>query len=85
MTELRLTGADILDPEGWTRRDLAWSDGTIGPVDARAVDLEGYRVLPGIIDAHGDGFERHMAPRRGPCVQRKAVWSPPRQSSRRMA
>jgi alpha-D-ribose 1-methylphosphonate 5-triphosphate diphosphatase len=27
------------------------------------VDLSGYLVLPGIIDLHGDGFERHMAPR----------------------
>lgn len=31
----------------------------------RSVDLSGYRVLPGIIDVHGDGFERHLAPRRG--------------------
>ncbi|MFD2854410.1 alpha-D-ribose 1-methylphosphonate 5-triphosphate diphosphatase [Seohaeicola zhoushanensis] len=31
----------------------------------RAVDLDGYLVLPGIIDLHGDGFERHLAPRRG--------------------
>jgi alpha-D-ribose 1-methylphosphonate 5-triphosphate diphosphatase len=31
----------------------------------RAVDLTGCRILPGIIDVHGDGFERHLAPRRG--------------------
>ena len=31
----------------------------------RAVDLSGYLVLPGIVDLHGDGFERHVAPRRG--------------------
>lgn len=31
----------------------------------RAVDLSGYRVLPGIVDIHGDGFERHLAARRG--------------------
>ncbi|PIL17334.1 hypothetical protein P775_24335 [Puniceibacterium antarcticum] len=36
-------------------------DGTVG----RRVDLSGYLVLPGIVDVHGDGFERHMAPRRG--------------------
>ncbi len=28
-------------------------------------DLEGFSVRPGIIDLHGDGFERHLAPRRG--------------------
>ncbi|WP_201742217.1 amidohydrolase family protein [Mangrovicoccus ximenensis] len=27
--------------------------------------LPGCTVLPGIIDLHGDGFERHLAPRRG--------------------
>jgi len=31
----------------------------------RQIDLSGYWVLPGIIDLHGDGFERHLAPRRG--------------------
>ncbi|SIS66978.1 alpha-D-ribose 1-methylphosphonate 5-triphosphate diphosphatase [Roseivivax lentus] len=65
MTDLRLSGAHVLDAEGWTARDLAWSGGIIGEADAPAVDLEGYRVLPGIVDPHGDGFERHMAPRRG--------------------
>ena len=39
-----------------------------GPVD-RVVDLSGFRLLPGIIDAHGDGFERHLAPRRGAMKQ----------------
>ena len=32
---------------------------------AARISLPGCTVLPGIIDAHGDGFERHMAPRRG--------------------
>ena len=31
----------------------------------RDLDLSGLLVLPGIVDAHGDGFERHLAPRRG--------------------
>jgi alpha-D-ribose 1-methylphosphonate 5-triphosphate diphosphatase len=25
----------------------------------------GHLILPGIVDIHGDGFERHLAPRRG--------------------
>ena len=29
------------------------------------MDLDGYWVMPGIVDIHGDGFERHLAPRRG--------------------
>ncbi|GAB5448283.1 MAG: alpha-D-ribose 1-methylphosphonate 5-triphosphate diphosphatase [Gymnodinialimonas sp.] len=31
----------------------------------RRIDASGYLILPGIIDLHGDGFEHHMAPRRG--------------------
>ncbi len=36
-------------------------DAPVGPV----LDLPGCTVLPGIVDIHGDGFERHLAPRRG--------------------
>lgn len=36
---------------------------------SRDVDLTGYVVLPGIVDVHGDGFERHLAPRRGAMKQ----------------
>ncbi|MEM6480098.1 MAG: alpha-D-ribose 1-methylphosphonate 5-triphosphate diphosphatase [Pseudomonadota bacterium] len=28
-------------------------------------DIAGFRIRPGIVDFHGDGFERHLAPRRG--------------------
>jgi len=38
-----------------------FSVGTVG----RSIDASGYLVLPGLIDLHGDGFEHHMAPRRG--------------------
>lgn len=63
---LTLRHADVLRPEGWDRGDLALAAGHI--VDAapgRVVDLTGFRVLPGIVDIHGDGFEHHLAPRRG--------------------
>lgn len=33
--------------------------------NVRGIDLSGLALLPGIVDAHGDGFERHIAPRRG--------------------
>ena len=64
--------ADILLPgQGVTHATLSIADGIVvdGPV-GRAVDLSGYLVLPGIIDLHGDGFERHLAPRRGAMKQR---------------
>lgn len=68
MTDFLLRGAEVLGPDGLELIDLAVNDGQFGkdvPPDARVVDLSGYRVLPGIVDIHGDGFERHLAPRRG--------------------
>ena len=38
-----------------------FSEGATG----RSIDASGYTILPGLIDLHGDGFEHHMAPRRG--------------------
>ncbi len=66
MLAIDLTGAEVLHPQGLSHAPLSMGGGVItaDPV-GRAVDLTGYRVLPGIIDVHGDGFERHMAPRRG--------------------
>jgi alpha-D-ribose 1-methylphosphonate 5-triphosphate diphosphatase len=64
--EFRITGAEVLRPDGLGRDAFTVRDGVIddGGV-AREVKLDGYLVLPGIVDIHGDGFERHLAPRRG--------------------
>ena len=70
MSSLRLTGADILGPNGLHRDPLSFNDGVITDVPvSREIDLAGYIVLPGIVDLHGDGFERHLAPRRGAMKQ----------------
>ncbi|WP_170558997.1 alpha-D-ribose 1-methylphosphonate 5-triphosphate diphosphatase [Ruegeria atlantica] len=73
MTALSLTlsGAEVLLPDqGMTRADLSISEGAVQRDRAgRTIDLSGYLVLPGIIDLHGDGFERHIAPRRGAMKQ----------------
>lgn len=65
--EVTFTGADVLHPDGLYRADtVSVGDGVIqARAMARQVDLSGFLVLPGIIDVHGDGFERHLAPRRG--------------------
>ncbi|APX12230.1 alpha-D-ribose 1-methylphosphonate 5-triphosphate diphosphatase [Tateyamaria omphalii] len=70
MIEIDLIGAEVLLPSGPKVATLSMAQGQItdAPV-GRAVDLAGYRILPGIIDVHGDGFERHMAPRRGAMKQ----------------
>ena len=64
---LDLIGAQVLHPDhGLQNTDLSIAGGAIvDTLVGRAVDLSGYLVLPGIIDLHGDGFERHVAPRRG--------------------
>ncbi len=63
---LRFTGAQVLTPQGLAVCELNMADGRItAAAQARAVDLSGFIVLPGIVDAHGDGFEKHLAPRRG--------------------
>ena len=50
--------------------DLALDNGLIqevGPVkgNGKSIDARGKLVLPGIVDLHGDGFERHIMPRPG--------------------
>ncbi|WP_192963984.1 alpha-D-ribose 1-methylphosphonate 5-triphosphate diphosphatase [Phycobacter azelaicus] len=69
--ELTLQGADVLLPEGLVNNgELTIAEGRVASgATGRAVDLSGYQVLPGIIDLHGDGFERHLAPRRGAMKQ----------------
>ncbi|CUH45635.1 alpha-D-ribose 1-methylphosphonate 5-triphosphate diphosphatase [Ruegeria atlantica] len=68
---LTLTGAEVLLPDqGMTRADLPIAEGIVQEDRAgRTIDLSGYLVMPGIIDLHGDGFERHIAPRRGAMKQ----------------
>lgn len=67
MRDLRLTGAQVLTPDGLQDTPLALSDGLVIADHAglHSVDLKGFMALPGMVDAHGDGFEKHLAPRRG--------------------
>ncbi|MFN3661607.1 alpha-D-ribose 1-methylphosphonate 5-triphosphate diphosphatase [Yoonia sp.] len=64
--KLRLVGADILIEGALAQGDLCVADHLVsvqGMGADRQIDLSGYMVLPGIIDLHGDAFERHLAPR----------------------
>ncbi|MGI3165303.1 alpha-D-ribose 1-methylphosphonate 5-triphosphate diphosphatase [Pseudooceanicola sp. 200-1SW] len=66
LPDMHLTGARVLRPGGMCDDALGLSAGRIHEgCPGRAVDLTGWWVLPGIVDVHGDGFERHLAPRRG--------------------
>lgn len=61
---LRLVGGDVLTDAGFDRQPLGIAAGRI--VDGQGlpeVDASGFWILPGIIDLHGDGFERQVFPR----------------------
>ncbi len=60
---LRLTGAKVLRDSRLEEDTLALKNGVITAGALPEVDLSGYLLLPGIIDMHGDAFERHIAPR----------------------
>ena len=60
---LRLTHAQTLIGGALHDHALTIADGQIAAGAAREVNLAGYLILPGIIDLHGDGFERHLTPR----------------------
>lgn len=60
---LRLIGASVLRDGEMQKRSVALAGGVISKGPLPEIDLSGYLILPGIIDLHGDAFERHIAPR----------------------
>ncbi|PRY92436.1 alpha-D-ribose 1-methylphosphonate 5-triphosphate diphosphatase [Donghicola tyrosinivorans] len=59
-------GAQVIGPDGVAAQDVSVADGLIvDQAEGRRVDLSGWTLAPGIVDVHGDGFERHVAVRRG--------------------
>ncbi|NNE51616.1 MAG: alpha-D-ribose 1-methylphosphonate 5-triphosphate diphosphatase [Sulfitobacter sp.] len=70
MPTVDLMGAQVLGPDGLSQERLSVKEGRIAKDSVgRPVDLSGFMVLPGIVDIHGDGFERHLAQRRGAMKQ----------------
>ena len=66
MESFSVINAEVLSSEGLTCRPLHVADRLVSSVQGEhTFDLESFIVLPGIVDLHGDGFERHLAPRRG--------------------
>src|SRR5580698_4568355 len=71
MTPIRVTGGQVLLPgDGLVPTDLRLSDGRIDAIGAAtrsglALDASGLLVMPGIVDIHGDAFERQIQPRPG--------------------
>jgi len=68
---LRIDGGEVLIDGAFAETDIALDGagaieavGTDRPVPRR-FDARGLKVLPGIVDIHGDAFERQMMPRPG--------------------
>ncbi len=68
MRPLTLTGGQVLTGGSLVAGDLHLAGGHItdtANADALHLDARGLHVLPGIIDLHGDAFERQIQPRPG--------------------
>ena len=71
MTDIFITGGQALLGGEFLETSLRTADGKIGAVGSDhgrasfSIDAGGLKVLPGIVDLHGDAFERQMMPRPG--------------------
>jgi len=71
LQSLNIIGGDVLLPQhGPQPESLHVADGVIAaigatPASALTLDAAGLWVLPGIVDIHGDAFERQLQPRPG--------------------
>lgn len=67
--ELCIAGATVLTPQGWTDAAVTFEAGRITEVGTAAgsatFNAQGLLLLPGIVDIHGDAFERALSPRQG--------------------
>lgn len=72
-TAMLIENVNVLTSGGWLENSrVELSDGKIkaigadaGATSAATLDGHGGYLLPGIIDLHGDAFERHITPRAG--------------------
>ena len=64
---LRIDGGQVLLDGAFATGVVGIQDGHIAPPSStcRSIDATGLLVLPGIVDLHGDAFERQVQPRPG--------------------
>lgn len=70
MSPLCITGGRVLVDDHFAECDLVLDGKVIGSIGqatatGREIDARGLLVLPGIVDIHGDAFERQLQPRPG--------------------
>ena len=59
----RFTNSEVLLDNKLEKTSFCFENGIITDYGQIEINLDGFWVLPGIIDLHGDGFERHLTPR----------------------
>ncbi|MDZ7954240.1 alpha-D-ribose 1-methylphosphonate 5-triphosphate diphosphatase [Nostoc sp. DedQUE09] len=72
-TKIAIQGANVLTSDGWLEdATVLIEDGQFTSIDQASspngfhlVNAQGLQMLPGIIDLHGDAFERMICPRPG--------------------
>ena len=67
---LRIQGGHVLLPQGLAETEILLENSEIAAIGttrpaARTFDATGLQILPGIVDLHGDAFERQIQPRPG--------------------
>ncbi len=72
MDKFAIEGTDILTPDGWVKNGtVIIENGKFLAIEETiteklpTIDAKGLLMLPGIVDIHGDAFERAIAPRPG--------------------
>ena len=71
MTDISIEGGDAIIGDDLTNASIRIENGMIAEVSSRGgactlcIDSRGLIALPGIVDIHGDAFERQMMPRPG--------------------
>src|SRR5882672_12570371 len=70
MMDIRIEGGRVLVGDRFEETTVCAGDGVIDAVGgersaAGTIDARGLMVLPGIVDLHGDAFERQLMPRPG--------------------
>ncbi|MEM8778126.1 MAG: alpha-D-ribose 1-methylphosphonate 5-triphosphate diphosphatase [Cyanobacteria bacterium P01_G01_bin.49] len=72
MKKFAVEGADILTPDGWVKNaTVIIENGKFSAIETSlppklpTIAARGLLMLPGIVDIHGDAFERAIAPRPG--------------------
>ena len=71
--KIAIVGADVLTSTGWVKDSTVLiEEGVFAsverlsiPKDAVEINASGLQMLPGIVDIHGDAFERSICPRVG--------------------